>query len=252
MEKDYYDARFRFRSAFPHEEDGLDDRHDISHAALEKREAAQRNAQQKADAKAAVVAARLLVTNQAILDREANANARKANTAAKALAEKATKAAEKATKDAEKVAKAAEVAARVGGGAGRGGAGRGRGVLGVLAAVPLPVVPPVIVPFVPLDIPAIVPVLPLVDPVIVAYQPPMQIEPDFPVVAVSRSGRTIRPPNLSGETMCECGCGKAYDKTTIVICHGGTRDVNNTGCAKRLHWGCGSTYLCRSCELAAL
>ena len=38
VEKDYYDARIRFRNAHAYEEDGLDDKHEANHAVIASKE----------------------------------------------------------------------------------------------------------------------------------------------------------------------------------------------------------------------
>lgn len=240
VEKDYYDARFRYRDAYPHEENALDDKQDGHHADAKVKEARLADAQERKIARDTATAVRKAATEKAAADRAANAVIRQAAAAANV----AQKAADKAKKEADKAARA-------------GGVVISLAVLPIRGVVlPAPVIPPSFLPipavFQPLGVfPALPPVLAVVPPLVL---PPVIADVDAPVhapveaiVVRSRSGRLVRPNNRSGFTNCDCGCLREYDTTLIVPCHGGSRIVNNTGCMKRLNRTCCPDYVCFDC-----
>jgi len=65
----------------------------------------------------------------------------------------------------------------------------------------------------------------------------------------SRPSRIRKPTICSNSTiLCECGCGELLTATEATQCRGGTRDVDATGCTKRIGKRCCPQWTCSDCE----
>ena len=70
---------------------------------------------------------------------------------------------------------------------------------------------------------------------------------NVPSQVVSRAGRGIRS-SYKDTYLCECGCEEMFDKTEIVRCSGGKRNVDNTNCQKLLNKRCCPNWICNDCS----
>ena len=68
----------------------------------------------------------------------------------------------------------------------------------------------------------------------------------IPPKVISRTGRGIRSA-YNDTYQCECGCEMVFDKTEMVHCSGGKRNVDNTNCQKLLNRRCCPNWICRDC-----
>ena len=68
----------------------------------------------------------------------------------------------------------------------------------------------------------------------------------IPSKNVSRTGRRIRSA-YNDTYQCECGCKMVFDKTEMVHCSGGERNVDNTNCQKLLNRRCCPNWICSDC-----